>query len=48
MSTRPDEENGTLMSAFTPLKGISEVVLQFLPGGAYPETEELRKEAWGW
>lgn len=48
LSTVPGEPNGTVMCAFTPLKGISETVLQFLPGGAYPATEELRRAAWGW
>lgn len=48
MSTTPGEPNGTVMCAFTPLKGVSATVLQFLPGGAYPATEELRKAAWGW
>lgn len=48
MSTVPGRPNGIVMCAFTPLKGISDTVLQFLPGGAYPETEELRMKAWGW
>lgn len=48
MSTTPGTPNGLILCAFTPLKGISATVLQFLPGGAYPATEELRKSAWGW
>ncbi len=48
MSTRPGDQNGIVMCAFTPLKGISDTVLQFLPGGAYPATEALRLTAWGW
>lgn len=48
LSTIPGQPNGLVMCAFTPLKGISETVLQFLPGGAYPTTEELRRAAWGW
>ncbi|HLX18444.1 MAG TPA: terminase family protein [Bradyrhizobium sp.] len=48
LSTVPGEANGLVLCAFTPLKGVSETVLQFLPGGAYPATEELRKQAWGW
>jgi phage terminase large subunit-like protein len=48
MSTNPAEPSGLIMGLFTPLQGISATVLNFLPGGAYPETEELRKTAWGW
>lgn len=48
MATKPGEENGIVMCAFTPLKGVSDTVLMYLPGGQYPETEELRKQAWGW
>lgn len=48
MATDPNEENGSLMCAFTPLKGVSETVLLYLPGGTYPDTEEVRREAWGW
>lgn len=48
MATVPGEANGIVMCAFTPLNGISDTVLQFLPGGQYPQTEALRKEAWGW
>ena len=48
LSTVPGEPNGLVLCAFTPLKGISETVLRFLPGGAYPATEELRMKAWGW
>lgn len=48
LSTTPGEPNGIVMAAFTPLKGLSETVLQFLPGGAMPRTEEQRLQAWGW
>lgn len=48
LSTAPGERNGTVMCAFTPLGGVSETVLQFLPGGAYPATAEARRQAWGW
>jgi phage terminase large subunit-like protein len=48
MSTVPGERNGIVMGAFTPLKGLSDTVLQFLPGGQIPQTAELRKTAWGW
>jgi phage terminase large subunit-like protein len=47
-STRPGEPPGLLMGSFTPLQGISQTVLHFLPGGTYPATEELRRSAWGW
>jgi len=33
MATVPGEKNGLLMNTFTPLKGLSGVVLLFLPGG---------------
>jgi phage terminase large subunit-like protein len=33
MSTKPGEPNGIVMCGFTPLKGLSEVVLMYLPGG---------------
>lgn len=36
MSTDPSEPNGIVMASFTPLKGISDVVLAFLPGGKQP------------
>jgi phage terminase large subunit-like protein len=36
------------MCSFTPLKGLSETVLMFLPGGVIPDTEEARRTAWGW
>lgn len=39
MSTVPGEPNGIVMSTFTPLKGISDVVKTFLPGGKMPGTE---------
>ena len=48
LSTVPGRRNGILVFSFTPLQGLSDVVLQFLPGGAYPATEEVRKQAWGW
>jgi phage terminase large subunit-like protein len=48
LSTVPGRRNGTVMCSFTPLEGVSETVLQFMPGGAIPGTEELRKQAWGW
>ena len=48
LATVPGQRNGVLMFSFTPLEGLTDVVLQFLPGGAYPGTEELRKQAWGW
>jgi phage terminase large subunit-like protein len=48
LSTVPGRRNGCVRFSFTPLEGVSEVVLQFLPGGGYPGTEELRKRAWGW
>jgi phage terminase large subunit-like protein len=33
LSTVPGEPNGVMLATFTPLKGLSQVVLQFLPGG---------------
>lgn len=36
MATAPNEENGLVMSAFTPLKGLSDVVLSFMPNLAIP------------
>lgn len=48
MSTDPGQPNGRVACGFTPLKGISATVLKYLPGGRIPETEELRKAAWGW
>lgn len=48
MSTEPGEPNGLMMCAFTPLKGISDVVLMFMPGGVIPVTEADRMKAWGW
>jgi phage terminase large subunit-like protein len=48
LSTKPGQPNGLVMSSFTPLLGLSEVVLQFLPGGKIPETRELRMKAWSW
>lgn len=37
MSTVPGEKNGFVICSFTPLKGVSEVVQMFLPGGKPPE-----------
>jgi phage terminase large subunit-like protein len=37
-STSPGERSGLLMLSMTPLKGLSEVALKFLPGGRPPET----------
>lgn len=34
MSTVPGEESGLVMCTFTPLKGLSGVVLSYMPGGA--------------
>jgi phage terminase large subunit-like protein len=48
MSTVPGKANGIVMCAFTPLKGLSDTVMLYLPSGAYPATEQARKEAWGW
>lgn len=36
MSTVPGTPNGIVMCSFTPLKGLSQVVLLYLPGGALP------------
>jgi phage terminase large subunit-like protein len=47
VSTTPGEEGGVVMCAFTPLKGVSDVVLSFLPGGKMPESEVIRDAAWG-
>ena len=47
LSTKPGQPNGLILASFTPLKGLSEVVLQFLPGGKMPQTLEERKKAWG-
>lgn len=35
--------NGMVMLTFTPLRGMSEVVLAFLPNGAFPEKEDASK-----
>lgn len=35
--------NGMVMLTFTPLRGMSDVVLSFLPGGAVPESQEGSK-----
>jgi phage terminase large subunit-like protein len=48
MSVVPGEPSGILMCVFTPLLGLSGVVLSYLPGGAMPATEAQRKAAWGW
>jgi phage terminase large subunit-like protein len=37
MSTVPGEESGIVMCAFTPLKGLSGMVLSFMPGGERKE-----------
>lgn len=37
MSTVPGQPNGLVMCAFTPLKGLSGVVLSFMPGGQTPK-----------
>ena len=37
MAIGRQKEPGIAMFAFTPLKGLSNVVLQFLPGGVYPK-----------
>lgn len=36
LSTTPGEPNGVVMCVFTPLGGMSEVVLSFMPGGRLP------------
>lgn len=36
MSTEPGKPNGISLSSFTPLKGVSDVVLLYLPGGKVP------------
>lgn len=43
MSTNPTEENGLVLSTFTPLLGMSETVLAFLPGGQIVERSEGSK-----
>lgn len=48
ISTVPGQRNGIVVTAFTPLKGATELALSFLPGAAMPATEEIRKKAWGW
>ena len=48
LATDGSPDNGHVLCAFTPLKGVSETVLQFLPGGQFPSTPELRQQAWGW
>lgn len=40
MLTRTMTTHGLVMVTFTPLEGMSEVVLQFLPGGKMPETHQ--------
>ena len=47
LSTKPGQPNGLIMASFTPLKGLSEVVLNFLPGGKMPQSKEERVAAWG-
>lgn len=48
LSTKPGQPSGMIMASFTPLRGLSGLVLQFLPGGRLPTTPEERKAAWGW
>jgi phage terminase large subunit-like protein len=48
MATVPGEQNGMVICTFTPLLGISDVVMSYLPGGIMPATEEDRMGAWGW
>ena len=48
LSTKPGQPSGMILASFTPLKGLSGLVLQFLPGGRLPATPEERKSAWGW
>ncbi|MGE5148494.1 MAG: terminase large subunit domain-containing protein, partial [Rhodospirillaceae bacterium] len=48
LSTVPGERNGAILAAFTPLKGVSDTVLQFLPGGQFPASDDERRKAWGW
>lgn len=36
MATKPGERSGLMMATFTPLKGLSDVALMFLPGGRMP------------
>jgi len=44
MATRPDGVNwGNLMCTFTPLLGMSDVCLHFLPGGRMPDVAERRQ-----
>lgn len=40
MLLRTMTNGGMLLITFTPLRGLSEVVLSFLPGGAVPESQE--------
>lgn len=35
LSTRPGEPSGVMLLTFTPLRGLSDVVLRFLPGGKF-------------
>lgn len=48
IATVPGRRNGCVLCSFTPLSGVSETVLQFLPGGGFPESAEDRLAAWGW
>jgi phage terminase large subunit-like protein len=48
MATVPGERSGIVVCTFTPLLGMSETVLAYLPGGIMPATEEDRRRAWGW
>ncbi len=43
MTVPGEEHGGLLMATFTPLSGLTEVTLGFLPGGDVPEEHEMRK-----
>lgn len=47
-STVPGEPSGVMMAAFTPLRGLSEVVLRFLPGGKPVEGHPRFSVIVGW
>lgn len=47
LSTKPGQPSGLILGSFTPLRGLSDVVLQFMPGGKMPQTKEERDAAWG-
>jgi phage terminase large subunit-like protein len=48
MSTDPSEENGLCLCTFTPLKGLSGVVLQYLPGGRIAKDNTRHVTMVGW